>query len=92
MKTIGTNERQEVVYTISIRNTRKEPVNLVVMDQIPISNDKDIAIEEPQTEGAEFDKTTGAAKWTLELKPADLKKLRLGYTIKYPRGSTVTGM
>ncbi len=92
VKTIGTNQRQEVAYTISVRNTRKEPVHLVLMDQIPVSNDKDIQIEEPQTEGAEYDETTGAAKWTMELKPTELKKVRLGYIIKYPRGRTVAGM
>jgi uncharacterized protein (TIGR02231 family) len=92
VKSIGTNERQEVAYTISVRNTRKEPVHLVVMDQVPISNDKDIVIEDPKTEGASFDETTGAAKWNLELKPAELRKLQLSYIIKYPRGKNVAGM
>lgn len=92
MKTIGTNERQEAAYVISIRNTRKEPVHLVVLDQIPISNDKDIVAEEPRAEGAELDATTGAAKWTIELKPAELRKLQLSYIIKYPRGKTIAGM
>ncbi len=92
VKTIGTNERQEVAYNISIRNTRKEPVHLVVLDQIPVSNDKDIEIEEPQTEGADYDNATGSVKWTLELKAAELRKLRIGYIIKYPRGKTVSGM
>jgi uncharacterized protein (TIGR02231 family) len=92
VKTIGTNERQEVAYSISVRNTRKEPVHLVVLDQIPISNEKDIQIEEPQTEGTSYDDGTGAVKWTMELKPAELRKLRLSYIIKYPRGRTVAGM
>jgi hypothetical protein len=92
VKTIGTNQRQEVAYTISVRNTRKEPVHLVVMDQIPVSNDKDIVIEEPNTDGAEYDEQTGSAKWTLELKPAELRKLRLSYIVKYPRGKAVAGM
>lgn len=92
VKTIGTNERQEAAFTISVRNTRKEAVHLVVLDQIPISNDKDIVIEEPQTEGAAYDETTGATKWTLDLKPAELRKLRLSYIVRYPKGKTVSGL
>jgi uncharacterized protein (TIGR02231 family) len=92
VKTIGTNERQEVAYTISVRNTRKESVHLVVLDQIPVSNDKDIVLEEQQAEGASYDDATGAAKWTLNMKAAELIKLRLSYIVKYPKGKTVSGM
>ncbi len=92
IKTIGTNQRQDVAYNISVRNTRKEAVHLVVLDQIPISNDNQIEVEEPQTEGAEYDTATGSVKWTIDMKPAELRTLRLGYIIKYPRGKTVSGM
>lgn len=91
-KTIGTNERQEYAYTISIRNTRKESVRLVVLDQIPVSNDKDIVIEDPQSEGADYEEATGAVKWTLDVAPAALRKLGLSYSVKYPKGKIVSGV
>lgn len=89
---IGTNVRQEAAYSISVRNTRKEPLHVVVLDQIPISNDGNIVVEDPQAIGADYDATTGAAKWTIDIKSAELRKLQLSYIIKYPKGKTVNGI
>ena len=92
VKTIGTNERQAVAYTISIRNTRKEAVHLVVMDELPVSNDKDIVIEDPAYDDAAYEESTGALRWTLDVPPSETKKVHLSYTVKYPRGKTVSNL
>jgi len=91
-KTIGSNERQSFTYTISIRNTRKEKINLVVLDQIPVSNDKDIVVEDAVYGNAIYEETTGALRWSMEVKPAELQKITLGYTVKYPKGRTINGL
>jgi uncharacterized protein (TIGR02231 family) len=92
VKTIGTNVRETFAYTISARNTRKEPVTLVIQDQLPVSNDKDIIIEDVDTGGAEHDETTGMLKWTLTVNNNETKKAAFGFTVKYPKGKTVTGL
>lgn len=89
VKTIGTNVREEFVYKISVRNTRNKAVDVVVMDQLPISNDKDIEIGDKEYKGADYNETTGAVTWKLQLKPNETKELVLGYTVKYPKGKQV---
>ena len=89
VKTIGTNIRETFGYSISVRNTRKTSIDLTLLDQVPISNDKDIVIEDRSTEGANYNETTGEVKWTLNLAPNETKKLSLSYTIKYPKGKTL---
>ena len=92
VKTIGTNVRETFAYTITIRNTRKENVNLVVEDQQPVSNDKDIQIEDKETGGADYNETTGSMKWNLNLNANETKKISFGYTVKYPKGKTIANL
>lgn len=89
VKTIGTNVRETFAYTISVRNTRKEPINITVLDQMPVSNDKDIEIEDRQYKDATLDETTGEVKWTMTVKPNETQKRQVGYTIKYPKGKVI---
>lgn len=91
-KTIGTNERQHFAYTISVRNTRREKINLVIQDQVPVSNDKDIVVEEREHGSAQYDEATGSLRWMLDVKPAELLKVQLSYTVKYPKGKTVSNL
>ena len=92
VKTIGTNIRETFAYSITIRNTRKESINLIVQDQQPVSNDKDIIIEDKETGGSEYDETTGMMKWSVPLNANETKTLSFGYTIKYPKGKTVANL
>jgi uncharacterized protein (TIGR02231 family) len=90
VKTIGTNVRETFAYTISVRNTRKENISIVVQDQQPVSNDKDISVEDKETGESEYDEKSGSMKWNLSVGINETKKLNFGYTIKYPKGKTVT--
>lgn len=89
VKTIGSNVRETFVYTITVRNTRKEAVDVTLMDQLPVSNDKDIVIEDTDINGGELEAATGAVKWVLKLKPNETKKINIGFTVKYPKGKTL---
>lgn len=89
VKTIGTNIRKSFGYTIEVRNTKKENIDLVVLEQFPISNDKDIVIEDKEANGAKINEETGAVQWDLSLKGNELKTLKLNYSIKYPKDKTV---
>ena len=84
-KLVGTNMREAFTYVTTIRNTKKETVNVTVLEQFPVSNDKDIEIEDTEATDASVDKATGAVKWTVTLAPSETKKLRLAYTVKHPK-------
>lgn len=92
VKTIGTNVRETFAYTLTVRNTRKEPINIAIQDQQPISNDKDIVIEDKDLGNAEYNETTGIMTWNLTLAPNESRELNFAYTVKYPKGKTVTGL
>lgn len=89
VRTIGSNVRETFVYKISVRNTRNKPVDIVVMDQIPVSNDKDIEVNDKEYSNGEYNEQTGAVTWKLQVKPDETKELKMGYTVKYPKGKQV---
>jgi uncharacterized protein (TIGR02231 family) len=89
VKTIGSNVRESMTFIISVRNTRKEKLSISLYDQFPLSNDKDIEIEDREAKDAIIDETTGQVKWTLSMEPNELKELRIAYTVKYPKGKTL---
>lgn len=92
VKSIGSNVRETFAYTISVRNTRKDAINIVLQDQQPVSNDKDIVIEDQETSNSDYDATTGMMKWTMSLKPNENQEVKFGYTVKYPKGKRIDNL
>jgi uncharacterized protein (TIGR02231 family) len=91
-KTItGSSKKELSTWEINIRNTRKEPVTIVVEDQIPISTDKEIEIKLINTSGAEYDETTGKLKWLLVIAPEQSMSLKFSFEVKYPKDKVISG-
>jgi hypothetical protein len=88
-KFIGTSKKETYGYEISVRNKKKQSINIIVEDQLPISNDKDIEIEQLDISGANLDKDSGKLTWKLTIKPGETKKLRLAFSVKYPKDKTI---
>ena len=88
-KTIGTNVKEQMAYTTTIRNTRKEPVNIILEDQVPVSNNSNVEIQDVEAGAADRNESTGALKWTLSVASNETKTNTFAYTVKYPKGYTI---
>lgn len=91
-KTIGRNELETIAYRITVRNTKKEPVQLTLEDQSPVSRDSQVEVELLEAKGAEQNKETGKLTWKLRLNAAETQTLELKYSVKYPKGKMITGL
>lgn len=89
---LGLNKKQEYAYDITIRNTKKSPINITVEDQIPVSKNEKLEIELTDSGGAIFNKETGKLIWKLQLNPGETVKKRFKYSVKYPSGKVVRGI
>lgn len=87
---IGTNKTEQFSYEIVARNTKNEAINLLIEDQFPTSDTKEISIEDKEAPEAEINTQTGKIKWKLNLAPAREYKVALKYTIKSPKSGLVT--
>jgi len=90
VKTFGSNVRETFAYNITVRNARKETATITILDQLPISTDKDIDVEDIEIGDVDYDDTTGIMKWNVTLNANETKKLDFGYTLKYPKGKNVS--
>ncbi len=86
----GGNKKELNTWEISVRNTRKEPITLVIEDQIPVSSDKDIEVKLLQQGGAEFDETTGKLTWKITLEAEKSLSIKFSFEVKYPKEKTIS--
>ncbi len=98
-KTFGGNKEHHFGFEITVRNTKNEMVDLVLQDQIPISQNKDLIVKvldetlNPTNMAApEYDKEKGFITWRLKLKPQESVKIVLKYEIKHPKDLIVDGL
>ncbi|MBS1504579.1 MAG: DUF4139 domain-containing protein, partial [Bacteroidetes bacterium] len=71
------------------KNRKSQTVNLLVEDQVPVSQNSSIEVETQELSGAQVDKNTGKVLWAFALKPEDDKKVELKYQVKYPKNQSV---
>ena len=88
-KLIGTNKKETFAYEISLRNTKKDAVDILIQDQVPISSDKEITVELLESSGGNYNEETGKITWRVKLSPSETKKLRLMFSVKYPKNKTI---
>jgi Domain of unknown function (DUF4139)/N-terminal domain of unknown function (DUF4140) len=88
-KFIGNSRTDTKEYEISIRNTKSVPVSIRVLDQYPVSTNRDITVDDVKAPDSQIDKDNGIVTWTISLQAGQEKKLRIGYSVKYPKDRIV---
>jgi uncharacterized protein (TIGR02231 family) len=86
---IGNKRKETVTYELIAKNNRKSPINIVIIDQIPISQNEEIEVKALEISGAEQNPLTGELKWKMTLQPGESKKLELSFYIKYPKNKPI---
>lgn len=90
-KFIGSNKKETIAYKIIIKNKKNTAIDIEILDQIPVSQDKAIEIVLEEKSGAAYTKENGKLLWTLNLQPRQSKEVTFRYTIKYPKKAQVQG-
>ena len=86
---IGTNKKVNRGYEIKIRNNKNVPIKLVLEDQLPVSQNKEIDVENIDISDAKYEEKSGKLTWNIELKPQENIKKEFRYAVKYPKDKTV---
>ncbi len=91
-KFLSSYKEQTFTYDITIKNNKKEAINLTLKDQYPISTNKEIEVELLQSDNAKINKETGILTWEIPLKAGESKKVRISYTVKYPKDNLISNL
>lgn len=82
-KLLGNEITKTIAYELKLKNNKSRLINLVVEDQIPISQNKDIKVELKDKGKADYNDGTGGLKWTLSVDPKESKSLKFAYAVTF---------
>jgi uncharacterized protein (TIGR02231 family) len=85
----GGSVKQTRQWELTARNLKTAPIDIELLDQIPVSANKQITVDLVEKSGAELDKDTGILTWKFTLKPAESKSMPVKYTVTSPKNNTV---
>lgn len=89
-KFLGSKKEDTRAWKISVRNNKSQPINFIILDQIPVSTTTEIEVNAENLSGADLNADTGEVKWKMELNPSAKKELELKYKVKYPKDRNLT--
>ncbi|MDO7844978.1 DUF4139 domain-containing protein [Hymenobacter sp. M29] len=86
---LSDKRRVRLTYELNVRNRHPETVRLRLLDQIPISEEKEISVKVLETSGAELDALSGKLTWLLTLNSGENKRVRFTFQVDYPKDKKV---
>ncbi|MCD2258961.1 DUF4139 domain-containing protein [Psychroserpens luteolus] len=82
---IGSNKIISKHYDIELKNNKSSAIDLILYDRIPISQNKEIKIDDIETGNSEYDDKKGILKWTVNMPANNKETFSFSYIIKYPK-------
>lgn len=92
LKTSGKESKQVFTYEILVKNNKITDVNLLLKDQYPLSNIKEVVVTLEDGSEAMVNAETGVLTWKIDLKPGESKKVRFSYSVKYPKDKKIVNL
>lgn len=86
---LASNRKETRDWLIEVKNRKSQAVNLLVEDQIPVSQNTDITVDAKELSGGKLDAKTGLVAWNFALAPLDNKKADLSYQVRYSKNQQV---
>jgi uncharacterized protein (TIGR02231 family) len=82
-RVINNQKEKTFAYQMEIKNLKSTTIDLIVQDQIPITQNSAIVIEPINLDKAKLDAQKGILEWTFNLKSKETKKLNFSYKVQY---------
>lgn len=89
-KIVGTKIEKTYSYAIEVKNLKSKSIELVVQDQMPITQNAEIEIEAEDISKGKLEERTGIIEWKFTLKPKGSKDIQLKYKIKHDKDQNMS--
>jgi uncharacterized protein (TIGR02231 family) len=91
--TFTKNVRVTYEFSFALENTKKSEQKILVQDQIPISQNEKILVEQIEPTDKEMRRDEqGFMNWNLTVKPSEKKAWKLKFNVEYPQGMAISGL
>jgi uncharacterized protein (TIGR02231 family) len=91
-KAIGSNKKEQKGYEMVLRNNKNQLIKLEILDQVPLSRNKEIEVEILEMGEAKYTADYGKVLWNVDIRPGETKKIRFVYSVKYPKDKQLSGI
>ena len=88
-KLLSGNIRETKAFETTIKNNKNTAIEIELLDQYPISKNSQIEVTLEDANGATVTTEYGKLLWKIKLQPNESRKIKLVYTIKYPKDKQV---
>jgi uncharacterized protein (TIGR02231 family) len=89
-------QRLERRYRIAIANHHSRPIEVTVLDQLPVPQDERIEVEllteSTKPTKQDWEDRKGVVAWTASYAPNEERVIKFGYGVTYPEGTHVAGL
>jgi uncharacterized protein (TIGR02231 family) len=89
-KLIGSEITKTITYSLRMKNNKSKTINLVVEDQIPVAQNKEIKVEMKENSSADYNPETGLLKWNTKLNPKEYQTLSFTYAVTYDKNKPIS--
>ena len=89
---VGDNLKIQKAFKISVKNNKSQSVDLVLIDQLPVSNKKNIHVQLLESSDATFTKADGKLVWKIQLAKGEQVDKVWNYFVKYPEKENLIGL
>lgn len=88
-KLIGSTRKETFAFELVVKNNRKTPIDIDVLDQFPVSQDSEIEVSPIEISKAEKNELTGELKWNFKMEPGKNEKINFAFSIAHPKNKPV---
>ncbi len=85
----GSKEKKELHWEIEVRSNKSHPVMLELIDQLPLSDNRNVSVEAIDIGEANHEKESGKLTWEIRLEANSSKQIDFSYELKYPESALV---
>jgi uncharacterized protein (TIGR02231 family) len=89
-KLLSGNIRETKAFETTIKNNKNTAIEIELLDQYPISKNSQIEVSTDDLKDAQVTEEYGKLIWKFKLQPNETRKIKLSYTIKYPKDKQVS--
>jgi uncharacterized protein (TIGR02231 family) len=84
-KIIGDKKERTFAYQFEVLNMKSSAIELVIQDQLPITQNADITIEATELSRGKLNDVSGLIEWTINLKAKETKSYDFNYKVKHSK-------